>query len=135
MDICMLFNNYIMFIYLILCIGEDRIQICGNTLFFFAKKKLALMKVYFETRQFLKQKYSISFIFALSRSCPRNKMVLSAYCRIDTPPFQIRRCVTNPPNWMSSYSLAISTTNISTTILKKIGDNGSPCLSPFKVSK
>jgi hypothetical protein len=68
---------------------------------------------------------------AYSRSFSVNRIVLSAYCRIEIPPST--RCGTSPLACPSSFALFINVDNISTTRLKSKGDNGSPYLKPFFV--
>jgi len=60
-------------------------------------------------------------------------MVSSAYCRIERP--SSTRCGTTPLTLLLDLALRIRVAQMSSTKLNKIGDKGSPCLTPFLVSK
>ena len=73
--------------------------------------------------------HSKSFMFlASSRSFSMKRIVSSAYCKIDKP--LSTRFGTRPLINSVCFARSIKIAKISTTILKRIGDNGSPCLTP-----
>ena len=76
---------------------------------------------------------NIFVLVAFSISWSMKRMVSSAYYKIDKPPST--RWGTTPVTWPSSLALIIRIANMSTTILNKMGESGSPCLRPFKVWK
>ena len=66
-------------------------------------------------------------------SSSKNRIVSSAYCRIHSLPST--KCGTTPFIRLSSLALETNNASISATKLNKIGDRGSPRLSPFFVWK
>ena len=78
--------------------------------------------------------HSKSFrFFACSRLFSIKRIVSSAYCKTERP--LSTRCGTIPLNYWFSLALAIKIASMSTTILKSMGDSGSPCLTHFLVWK
>jgi hypothetical protein len=71
--------------------------------------------------------HSKSFVFfACSRSLSMNIVVSSAYYKIDNP--SSTKWGITPLIWPSSFAFVINMESISTTILNRIGDMGSPCV-------
>jgi hypothetical protein len=69
--------------------------------------------------------HRINFVLsALFKSCFIKIIVSYAYYLIDTPPST--RCGISPTTFLSLFALAMRIANISTMILNKMGDIGSP---------